>query len=134
MGVQSETRNDRREGSQFTISRRYIFGFLIIVLFAGLAIWYLFFRASPFLPVAGTYCGVQSGTSYCYELKDDGTYALHVKREGSDAETTFESKYSIDGSELSIDTPNEQIGQRTIFTIQGDKLCAGDNCLFVKQG
>lgn len=133
MGAQSETGNERRENSQFTISKKYIFGFLIIVLLTGLAIWYFFLKANPFQPVAGTYCGVQSGASYCYELKDDGTYVLRVTREGSDDEYTFESKYTVSDNEINIDTPNEQIGQRTVFHIEGDKLCAGDNCLFVKQ-
>lgn len=105
----------------------------IVAMIVALLVWYFFLKSSPYDPIAGTYCSDASGSSYCYELKDDGTYVLKVKFAGSDREDTFESQYRINDNELNLDSPNEQIGKRTIFTIEANRLCANGECLFVKQ-
>ncbi|MFA6000662.1 MAG: hypothetical protein WC828_00900 [Thermoleophilia bacterium] len=116
------------------IERKYLYGMIAIVaLISALLAWYFFLKASPYAQVVGTYCSNSAGSSYCYELKDDGTYSLNVKRAGTDRQDTFESQYRIKDNEINLDSPNEQIGKRTIFTVEGNRLCADGECLFVKQ-
>ncbi len=115
------------------ISRNYIYGIIAIVVLTGVLItWYFFIRTTPFHLVTGTYCGSEPGSGYCYELKDNGTYILRVTKEGSDRDITFESQYRVQGNEISIDSPNDQLGRRTIFTLEGNRLCANGDCRFVK--
>ncbi|MFA5809308.1 MAG: hypothetical protein WC935_03085 [Thermoleophilia bacterium] len=116
------------------IERKYLYGMIAIVaMIVALLVWYFFLKSSPYETVVGTYCSSSSGSSYCYELKNDGTYVQRIKLAGSNREDTFESQYRIKDNEINLDSPNEQIGKRTIFTVEGDRLCANGECLFVKQ-
>ena len=105
----------------------------IVALTVVLLVWFFFLRANPYSPAAGSYCSIESGSSYCYELRDDGTCTLRVKKEGSDKDTTFDSRYTVVGNGLNLDSPNEQIGKRTIFTLQENRLCVNGDCRFVRQ-
>lgn len=105
----------------------------IVAVIVALLVWFFFIRSSPYDPVAGMYCSNSFGSSNCYELKDDGTYVQRVRLAGADREDTFESQYRIKDNEINLDSPNEQIGRRTIFTVEGNRLCANGECLFVRQ-
>ena len=115
------------------LSRNYLYAIVAISIFtAGLLAWYFFLKPNPFSAVAGTYCSYEPGSSLCYELKDDGTFIMRVRKEGTVDEYSFESIYTVEGNKLNIDSPNLQVGRKTVFTVEEGKLCADGDCRFTR--